>query len=63
MDPKYRPTSKELILDPFISKSKGTALLSELVANSLEEIERYRLKQANEGEDEESKEGNPNAAS
>jgi len=61
MDPKYRPTAKELILDPFISKSKGTALLSELVANSLEEIERYRLKQANE--EEESKEGNPNAAS
>ena len=61
MDPKYRPTSKELLLDPFIGKSKGTALLSELVANSLEEIERYRLKQANE--DEESKEGNPNAAS
>ncbi len=48
LDPKYRPTAKELLLDPFISKSKGTALLSELVANSLEEIERYRLKQANE---------------
>lgn len=48
MDPKYRPTAKELLLDPFIAKSKGTALLSELVANSLEEIERFRLKQANE---------------
>jgi len=43
IDPKRRPTAKELLLDPFISKSKGSALLSELVANSLEEIERYRL--------------------
>ena len=55
LDPKCRPTAKELLLDPFISKSKGPALLSELVANSLEEIERYRLKQFKEdGEDSES---------
>lgn len=47
VDPKRRPTAKELLLDPFISKSKGSALLSELVANSLEEIERFRLKQNN----------------
>jgi serine/threonine kinase 4 len=47
LDQKYRPTAKELLLDPFIMKSKGPALLSELVANSLEEIERYRLKDYN----------------
>ena len=44
LDHKFRPTAKELLLDPFIAKSKGPALLSELVANSLEEIERFRLK-------------------
>ena len=48
LDPKCRPTAKELLLDPFIVKSKGTALLSELVANSLEEIEKYRIKQYQE---------------
>ena len=37
-----------MLLDPFIARSKGPALLSELVANSLEEIERYRLKEMNE---------------
>lgn len=42
VDPKRRPTAKELLLDPFIAKSKGSALLSELVANSLEAIEKYR---------------------
>lgn len=47
IDPKRRPTAKELLLDPFIAKSKGSALLSELVANSLEEIERYKLRQDN----------------
>jgi len=43
IDPKRRPTAKELLLDPFILKSKGPALLSELVANSLEDIERFRI--------------------
>lgn len=43
IDPKRRPTAKELLLDPFIAKSKGSALLSELVANSLEAIEKHRL--------------------
>jgi serine/threonine kinase 4 len=51
LDPKHRPTAKELLLDPFISKSKGPALLSELVANSMEEIERYRLKQFDDEND------------
>lgn len=32
-----------MLLDPFISKSKGSALLSEMVADSLEAIERYRI--------------------
>jgi len=43
IDPKRRPTAKELLLDPFIAKSKGSALLSELVANSLEAIEKHRM--------------------
>jgi hypothetical protein len=38
------------LLDPFIQKSKGPALVSEFVANSLEEIERYRLHQFDEEE-------------
>ena len=44
IDPKRRPTAKELLLDSFIMKSKGPALLSELVANSMEEIEKFRVK-------------------
>jgi len=48
VDPKRRPTAKELLLDPFIAKSKGSALLSELVANSLEDIEKFRLTQNTE---------------
>ena len=42
LDPKRRPTAKELLLDPFIQRSKGAALLSELVANSMDQIELYR---------------------
>jgi serine/threonine kinase 4 len=38
VDPKCRPTAKELLIDPFIVKSKGPALLSELVTRSLEDI-------------------------
>ena len=44
IDSKRRPTAKELLLDPFIAKSKGPALLSELVANSMEAIEKHRLR-------------------
>ena len=51
LNPKCRPTAKELLLDPLISKSKGPALLSELVVKNIEEIERYRLKQYNYDED------------
>jgi serine/threonine kinase 4 len=43
VDPKRRPSAKELLLDPFLSKSKGPALLSELVANSMDKIESHRL--------------------
>jgi serine/threonine protein kinase len=40
VDPKRRPTAKELLFDPFIlGKNKGAALLSELVTRSLEDIE------------------------
>jgi hypothetical protein len=52
IDPKRRPTAKELLLDPFILKSKGRPLLSELVANWMEDIERYRIGlEEGEGED------------
>ena len=44
-DPRLRPTAKELLLDPFIQTSKGRALLSELVENSLADIERQRIRQ------------------
>lgn len=50
LDPKQRPTAKELLLDPFILRSKGPALLSELVTNYSEAMESYRRKQFN-GED------------
>lgn len=43
VDPKRRPTAKELLFDPFIiGKNKGPALLSELVTRSLEDIEKFR---------------------
>ena len=42
VDPKRRPTAKELNFDPFILKSRGPALLSELVMRSLEDIEQFR---------------------
>jgi len=43
VDPKRRPTAKELLFDPFIlMKNKGPALLSELVTRSLEDIEQFR---------------------
>ena len=42
VDPKRRPTAKELLIDPFMQKSKGPALLSELVLRSLEDIAQFR---------------------
>lgn len=44
-DPKSRPTAKELLLDPFITKvppSRANALLSELVSDALPLIQRDR---------------------
>lgn len=57
IDPKRRPTAKELLLDPFIAKSKGPALLCELVANSLEAIERFRSNDGYEENEVEEAEG------
>ena len=57
IDPKRRPTAKELLLDSFIMKSKGPALLSELVANSMEEIENYRVKQQQDHDNEDEDDG------
>lgn len=55
VDPKCRPTAKELLIDPFILKSKGPALLSELVTNSLEDIKEMRR---NLGEEQQSSQNN-----
>lgn len=44
-DPKLRPTAKDLLLDPFITKvppSRAHALLSELVSDALPSIHRER---------------------
>ena len=42
VDPKKRPSAKELLQDPFIKKNKGSAVLAELVSDSMDLIERYR---------------------
>lgn len=55
VDPKCRPTAKELLIDPFILKSKGPALLSELVTHSLEDIQQMRK---NLGEEQQSSQNN-----
>ena len=52
-----RPTAKELLLDPFIAKSKGIALLSELVANSMDKIEDFRIGAAGNEDEENQNEG------
>ena len=44
LDPLKRPNSKDLLNHPFIiEKSRGSALISELVANNIHEINQYRL--------------------
>jgi serine/threonine kinase 4 len=44
VDPKKRPTAQELLQDEFIiKKSRGPAILSELVLESMSEIEKYRM--------------------
>mmetsp|Transcript_4673 Transcript_4673/g.4574 ORF Transcript_4673/g.4574 Transcript_4673/m.4574 type:complete len:275 (+) Transcript_4673:619-1443(+) len=42
IDPKQRPTAKELLIHPFIRRARGPGLLSELVANAMDSIERSR---------------------
>jgi len=51
VDLRMRPSAKELLLDPFIAKSRGPILLSELVANSMEAIEDFRKGVAEEEEE------------
>lgn len=46
VNPQDRPSAEELLTDPFILKSsKMKGVLSELVLNSMEAIDRYRLDQ------------------
>jgi len=62
IDPKSRPTAKELLLDPFIRNNKGESIVRELVAESMELVEKYRLRRANKlkkkAEEEKKKSGN-----
>jgi len=55
-DPEKRPTAEWLLLNqPFITKSKGKALIAELVDECMKEIDDYReqeTKEANEGKEE-----------
>ena len=47
LDPKSRPSAKELLQDPFIKKNRGSSVIAELVANSMDLIEKYRSRQDN----------------
>lgn len=50
-DPEKRPTAKALQSHPFIKKfSKGSTLISELVTNSLDQIEEFRKTNLNDEE-------------
>jgi len=42
VDPKQRPSAKELQLDPFITRAKGKKLILELLQESKEAMEEYR---------------------
>lgn len=46
VDPKSRPPAKDLLNDPFITRSGGKNVVKELVQDSLELIEKYRSKQS-----------------
>jgi serine/threonine protein kinase len=52
INPNERPSSKELLLHPFIRRAKGAVLLSELVAISMPCIERFRLQENQESDSE-----------
>ena len=51
IDPKQRPTAKELLIHSFIRRARGPSLLSDLVALSMESLERYRSMQTNDYSD------------
>lgn len=49
VEPEKRPSAKEMLLHPFIKKfSKGKKLVSELVKNSMQQIEDYRRNYLND---------------
>ena len=48
IDPKQRPTAKELLIHSFVRRARGPGLLSELVGRSMESLERYRSMQSME---------------
>lgn len=48
IDPKQRPTAKELLIHSFIRRARGPSLLSDLVASAMELLERYRSMQTND---------------
>ena len=60
IDNKHRPSAKELLLDPFIisnivdpttKKQYGRAILKQLVADSISEIEEFRQQRQEDSDD------------
>lgn len=43
LNPKERPNAKDLVHEAFVKKSKGRGIISELVANSIDAIEKHRV--------------------
>ena len=60
LDEKQRPSAKELLIHPFVLKTanRATALLSELVTKSFEEVESWRMKRYPEEEEDDEDEYN-----
>lgn len=58
IDPKHRPTAKELLIHPFIRRSKGLSIMSDLVSNSIDHIDRWRLQENERLQQEDSAEDN-----
>jgi serine/threonine kinase 4 len=57
--PNERPTATDLLSHPFITKkAKGKAILSELVLNSMDAIEKFRIKQSKRRFSSEDQDGN-----